>query len=83
MRKYFSIIIIILLLYFTPLDTNTIYRISYILFFSFFLVPVLQAEQNDCKSVCIQNTTLAPKRTGYYTIKNKIQYNGKIFWLTA
>lgn len=78
MRKYSLIFIIIIILYFTPLDTNTVYRISYILFFSC-LVPVLQTEENDCKSVCIQNTTLAPKRTGYYTIKNKIQYNGKIF----
>lgn len=42
-------------------------------------MPVLQTEENDCKSACIQSTTLAPKRTGYYTIKNKSQYNGKIF----
>lgn len=80
-EKFFNFFFIIL--YFTPLDTYTEYRISYILFFLYFLVLVSQTEENDCKSVCIQNTTLAPKRTGYYTIQNKIQYNGKIFWLTV
>lgn len=69
------------ILHFATPATITEYRISsiYFSFFFPFFVPVLQTEENDCKSVCIQNTTLATKRTGYYIIKNKIQYNGKNF----
>lgn len=66
--------------YISPLWTLALYINFLHLIFSFFIfIPVSQTEANDCKSVCIQNTTLAPKRAGYYTIKNKIQYNGKIF----
>lgn len=75
-EKFFNKFFLIIL-QFASLATTTEYWISSIFFFV--CVPVLQTEENDRKSVCIQNTTVATKRTGYYTIKNKIQYNGNNF----